>query len=92
MNVRNRRIIFLIPIVAISQVSVLLIIGSPFFLGGFFIIFETAGSSPSAMAGSPSVKRFIQRICMGRRIGFFRVRNIVAKNRTPISARLDTKR
>ena len=91
-KVRSRSIIFLIPMVAMSHASVLLIMGSSFFLGGFFMVSGVAGSSPSAMAGSPSVRRFIHRIWIGRRMGAFSVRNSVAKKMTPISARFETKR
>jgi len=62
MKVRRSMMIFFVPIIPISHASDLLMIGSSFFLGGFSIIFGVAGSSPSAMAGSPSVNRFIHRI------------------------------
>ena len=89
-NVKSKRMVFLVPIVPMSHANDLFIIDSPFFLGGFSIMFGTAGSNPRAIAGSPSVSKFIHSICIGKRIGSFSVSSNVARNKTPISAKLET--
>ena len=47
----------------IQKASYLAIIPDLLFLGGRFIIFGSAGSTPKAVAGAPSVTKFIHKIC-----------------------------
>ncbi len=91
-NVANKTAVFLIPIVPINQDNLLFIIGSSFPLGGSFIMFGLAGSTPKANAGRPSVNKLIHKICTGNKMGLSSVKNIVAKNKTNTSAKLHTNR